>query len=223
MADFSLSQLTKICTRCLRAKPATLECFSPHRMGKYGIHSLCRPCKKINDAERRARPDQKARQKAWRDANKDYVKRYNDAYRVEHKSTEYVARWRANNIERAREQEAARNRNRRQTDPAYLLKCRLSSRLKMMLQGKAGKTTEQILGYSSDQLRAHIERQFTKGMSWDRVMAREIEIDHILPVASFRIVSLDDPDMKVCWALANLRPMWTKENRSKGKKRLTLL
>lgn len=223
MADAILSQSTKACTRCAEMKPATLECFPPHRMGKYGVHSLCRPCKKMADAERRARPDQKARQKAWRDANKDYVKRYNDAYRVDHKSTDYVARWRASNIEHARKQEAERNRKRRRNDPVYLMKCRISSRLNAMLRDKAGQSTEKILGYTSGQLRVHIERQFTKGMSWERVGAGEIEIDHIIPVSAFQIVSIDDPDMKVCWGLPNLRPMWTSENRSKGKKRLTLL
>jgi hypothetical protein len=60
-------------------------------------------------------------------------------------------------------------------------------------------------------------------MTWERFLAGEIEIDHIIPVTAFSIKSYDDPDIRVCYGLANLRPMWAKDNRRKGAKRLTLL
>ena len=40
---------------------------------------------------------------------------------------------------------------------------------------------EALLGYSMHQLKAHIERQFTKGMGWDAWSRSGIHIDHILP------------------------------------------
>lgn len=261
------------CTRCKQPLPATLEHFPPHKMGKYGLHSHCRPCKKAADAERRARPDQKARQQAWRDANKVVVKDYNKAYRAAgYKSTEDVARWRAANLEhsraygrekmrRLRESNPAKylriareyyyrhheqvlqrardylNRNREQinyravkrfrelyrTDPGFNLRTKVAARLRRMVQDKAGVTTEQILGYTREELLTHIERQFTKGMSWEKLLSGEIHIDHIIPVSHFKCASVHDPEFKACWSLGNLRPMWAKDNLSKQDKILTLL
>lgn len=226
MADGSLGHLTRTCTSCKVAMPATLEFFPPHKPGKYGLHSWCIPCKKKIDTERRNRPDQKLRQQTWRDNNKAYVKAYNEEYRKDHPSTPYVAAWRLENLEHVRAYCRERNRRYRETDPAYLLKGRMSARISAMLSpfgGKRGSTTEQIVGYTKGELKRHIERQFTKGMSWDKMMKGMIEIDHIIPVSSFNITSYDDPLIKVCWGLANLRPMWSKDNRSKGKKLVTLL
>lgn len=75
-------------------------------------------------------------------------------------------------------------------------------------------TAERLLGYSLTDLRGHLERQFTKGMTWARFLAGEIHIDHITPQAAF---DLSKPAEWVqCWALPNLRPLWAKENRQKG-------
>lgn len=221
MADAGIAGVVRVCTRCHEPKRADLESFPPHKMGKYGLHSVCRPCKKLEDAERRNRPEQLARQKAWRDANKDKVRAYNQAYRnAGYRSTDHVNRWRKSNIDRVRREDARRARERRATDPAFRLLGRVRARLRSMID-KKGKRTDQVLGFTSDDLRAHLERQFTKGMGWHNM--GEWHIDHIVPVASFTITSADDADFKACWALTNLRPMWADENRSKGDRRLTLL
>ena len=77
-------------------------------------------------------------------------------------------------------------------------------------------TVEKLCGYSVIKLREHLEMQFTKGMTWDRFMAGDIHIDHIIPKSSFDLTSIDD--VRKCWCLSNLRPMWAKENVKKGKK-----
>jgi hypothetical protein len=224
MADETVSVPTKVCTRCGEEKPATREFFPPHKHGKYGVHSLCRLCKKIDDASRRARPDQQVRQQAWRDANKDLVKLNNAAYRqAGYSSTAAVAAWRIKNLEHARKLAREGARRRRAEDVAFRLKARISARLYTMIKEKNGRATEELLGFTRAALKSHIERQFTKGMSWDALMRGEIEIDHIIPVSAFKITTTEDPNFKVCWALANLRPMWSRANRSKGAKRLTLL
>jgi hypothetical protein len=224
MADADHIGAMKRCTACNEAKPATVGFFPPHNPGKYAVHSLCIPCKKADDARRRGRPDQKARQKAWRDANKERVREYNLAYRAAgYKSTEHGAEWRAKNLERARAHDREYEKRRRATDPAYKLKCRLSARLNAMLNGKKCAPSEVLLGYTRHELIAHLERQFTRGMSWDAFGRGEIEVDHIIPVRSFKISNVDDPDFKACWGLPNLRPLWKKQNRSKGGKVLTLL
>jgi hypothetical protein len=87
--------------------------------------------------------------------------------------------------------------------------------------GKAGRSWFELVDYSLDDLKRHIERQFTKGMSWENM--GEWHIDHIVPVASFSFSSPEEPEFKACWSLANLRPMWAEENQRKSAKRIFLI
>lgn len=79
----------------------------------------------------------------------------------------------------------------------------------------------QHLGYTPAELRCHIERQFEPGMSWEN--KGQWHIDHIVPVSAFRIESIDSPEFRACFGLANLRPVWARVNLSKGSKRTHLL
>jgi len=71
--------------------------------------------------------------------------------------------------------------------------------------------TETLLGYSKADLRAHIERQFRPGMSWQK--RNSFHIDHIVPVAYFFRNGVYDP--KVINALENLQVLTPAENRAK--------
>lgn len=224
MAESAVAYPLRRCTRCGEEKIATLEFFPPHKIGKHGLFSRCRPCKKVDDAERRSRPDQMERQRKWREDNKAKVKAYNEKYRESgYSSTQHVAHWREKNLEHARSYQRELQKRRRREDPSFLLKGRMSARLTSMLKGKGSQRSEDLLGYTMEELRLHIERQFSKGMSWDKVRRGLIEIDHIIPVKAFNITSIDDPDFKVCWSLANLRPLWADQNRSKNGRRTHLL
>ncbi len=80
---------------------------------------------------------------------------------------------------------------------------------------------EDFVGYSTQQLKNHLEAQFTKDMNWERFRLGEIHIDHIVPVSSF---DLSDPDeLKSAWAITNLRPLWAKDNLIKSSKRIYLI
>ena len=61
-------------------------------------------------------------------------------------------------------------------------------------RGGESPTVERLLGYTISDLMDHIERQFTKGMTWDRMMAGEIHIDHITPQAAGSSPRLRGPD-----------------------------
>lgn len=87
--------------------------------------------------------------------------------------------------------------------------------------GKGGKGWQQLVGYTATDLKRHLERQFIKGMSWDNY--GEWHVDHIIPVASFTFTTPDDPDFKACWALTNLRPLWSGDNIRKSDNRLHLI
>lgn len=91
----------------------------------------------------------------------------------------------------------------------------------VLRKGKGGKTTANLVGWTISELRAHLEKQFLGGMSWANM--GDWHIDHIVPLASFSISDHADPELRRAWALSNLRPLWAKENMSKGAKKLTLL
>jgi hypothetical protein len=89
----------------------------------------------------------------------------------------------------------------------------LYSTLKRMDTKKSDHTIK-LLGYSADDLKLHIENQFTEGMSWDN--HGEWHIDHIKPIKAFFNEGVTDP--KIINSLSNLQPLWAKDNLSKGAK-----
>ncbi|NBW15807.1 MAG: hypothetical protein EBR82_48255 [Caulobacteraceae bacterium] len=95
------------------------------------------------------------------------------------------------------------------------LKARMRARVRAHLKG-SGKTPDwpTWLGYSVDDLRAHLEARFTEGMTWQNI--GRWHIDHIRPLASFTITGPDCPEFRAAWALENLQPLWAKDNLSKG-------
>ena len=192
MAESSLLQF-KICTKCRARKPATEEFF--HREGA-GLKGKCRPCRLEGSRQRWAEglgAEWRARHaadpsrrlsvaKAWRDANRD-------------KCAEYGRRKHAKLMENS----GAR------------LSANISCYMRQSLKGsKLGRKWQTLVGYTTEELRIHLERQFVGGMTWANY--GEWHIDHIRPVSSFGFKSPEDPDFHSCWALSNLRPLWAMDN-----------
>jgi 5-methylcytosine-specific restriction endonuclease McrA len=120
-------------------------------------------------------------------------------------------------------------------DPEFNIRQRLRAAMRRKRQGykmgdliraalKRGGSTpkfEDFVGYSTNDLRVHLEAQFTKGMDWNKFARGEIHIDHIVPISSF---DLSDPeDLRRAWAITNLRPLWAEENLKKSSKRIYLI
>lgn len=97
----------------------------------------------------------------------------------------------------------------------------VSSAVRMSLKGRKRASVETLLGFEMETLRAHLERQFDKRMSWANF--GEWHIDHILPMALYPFETEHDDNFKLCWALTNLRPLWKAENLRKSSKRTLLL
>lgn len=74
------------------------------------------------------------------------------------------------------------------------------------------KETYKYLGYSHKELKAHLERNFSEGMSWENY--GEWQVDHIIPIAEFVRLGVTCP--KKINALENLVPMWAYENYAKS-------
>jgi len=77
---------------------------------------------------------------------------------------------------------------------------------------KKEKTTIEILGYSAEDLKKHMESLFLDGMTWENWGLWEI--DHIRPISSFD----KDVDPKVVNELSNLQPLWANDNLKKRNK-----
>ena len=99
-----------------------------------------------------------------------------------------------------------------------------------MSKAITGKTDDAVLvrefGYTATGLRAHLERQFARGMTWENYAgnlpwgskARKWHADHILPKVSFGY-----DERRTAYAMTNLRPLWERQNLLKGQVRELLI
>jgi hypothetical protein len=109
----------------------------------------------------------------------------------------------------------ARRRRLYREDPRTWLDDRMSNQIYLSLRkNKGGRGWESLVGYTLDDLIAHLEQQFDERMSWSN--AGQWHIDHILCKAVFRYESPSDPEFALCWSLENLAPVWGPENTSKS-------
>lgn len=97
----------------------------------------------------------------------------------------------------------------------YLWRSILGASLKRLKQHKNAKTIE-LLGYTHQQLKEHLENLFQPGMSWDNHGNKlgQWNVDHKIAVTKF---DLDTPP-SIVNALSNLQPMWAIDNFKKGNK-----
>lgn len=144
------------------------------------------------------------RENAWRSRNHDKIR---DAER---------ARYAANiDVERAKARE--REAKKRSTGRGKL-DSNMSRGVRKSLQSgrKGGRSWESLVGYSVGDLKEHLEKQFTQGMTWANY--GEWHIDHRVPLSVHNYETPDDIDFQKAWCLSNLQPMWALNNLSKGAK-----
>lgn len=180
-----------VCTKCSEAKSS--DCYGM-RLDRGVPYRQCRDCMNA---------------RKWAQKNPDRMKAASRA-------------WQARNPERTREIWREMAARKRANGPAYRLHSRISNQVWQVLRDKKkGRPTFTMLGYAADQLKAHIERQFVRGMGWHNM--DEWHIDHIIPLSSFTITGPDDPELRRAWSLTNLRPLWAKENMQKSDSRTFLI
>lgn len=151
----------------------------------------------------------------WRADNDNYFKTYRQDNRISR--NEYNKKWRAENPDKAKKHAVDDYIKNRTTT-----KGRLSASIKSGILGsirkgsKRKRAWELLVGYEVEQLKLHLEQQFTVGMSWDNYGAWHI--DHIIPISAHNYETPDDIDFHRCWSLNNLRPLWALENIIKSNK-----
>lgn len=131
------------------------------------------------------------------------------------KGKQYFESWKANNPDAYRQRYERANKKVYST-PEGKFRCLLSNALYRALKGIRKHRREfEKLGYTLEELKQHLERQFQPGMTWENY--GEWHVDHVVPVTKCqKIVSLDDPAVKEVWGLPNLQPLWAEQNSVKS-------
>lgn len=223
----------KTCRLCRTEKP--LVEFLKRKDQKDGFHFWCKPCLKIKKAE----SYQKNREKAlahmaeYRRLNPEKVAAAKKAAMLknpEHYSSkrkaDYLARqeeskararqWKAENPERRAKTESEYRKRRYRQDPVYALETLCRARILLAFSAKRIRKespTAKMLGCGYSELRTHLERQFSPGMSWGN-RGTEWHIDHRIPLSS---ASTAEELERLCH-FSNLQPLWAADNYSKGAK-----
>lgn len=100
--------------------------------------------------------------------------------------------------------------------------------LKSTSSSKNNKSCLDFLGYSIQDLKQHLERQFEPWMTWEnwgKYYPKTFDenptwqIDHIIPHSHFSYTSMEDEQFQKCWSLSNLRPLSAKQNVIDGNRR----
>jgi hypothetical protein len=163
----------------------------------------------------------KIAEKKYREKNKEKLNEYYKEWSKEKKDylKEYIQEYRKQNKEKIKEVKRNYQKQKRHTDPIYKLISNFRTAIYTVLkEHDLGKYTNyfKMVGYSPKDLRTHLEKQFTDGMSWENY--GKWHVDHIKPISSFIFNSSEDEEFKICWALDNLQPMWGIENIKKSNK-----
>ncbi|QDP47316.1 MAG: hypothetical protein Unbinned4388contig1000_35 [Prokaryotic dsDNA virus sp.] len=206
--------MSKKCAKCKKVKDFSE--FSKSKRAKDGLQCRCKVCDKdYRDANIESR--MKAN-KAWNEANKDKVAAHRKTWREANR--EKIAAWREANIgtEKSHDYFRSYHKERRLSDPLFRLSCNLRNRTWTAFNRKGYKKkskTQEMLGVDWEVCKAHIERQFTKDMTWDNY--GEWHIDHVIPLAS---ANTEEELIKLCH-YTNLQPLWAEDNLKKGAKIIT--
>lgn len=151
------------------------------------------------------KPDVVAAEKAsWQRQNRDKCREANRRYME--RNPERLAETRRRSKEKAR------------ASPRNRIAAAVAAGIRGALRGKKAKRTFEMLGYTVEDLMAHLERQFLPGMTWDNYGLYGWHIDHEIPLSAFNYQTPEDIDFHRAWGLKNLRPLWASENLSKSNK-----
>jgi hypothetical protein len=92
---------------------------------------------------------------------------------------------------------------------------RISGRIRKILKGERHKVSFRngIVKFTDAELMDHLSKQFQPGMTW-RNYGDVWHIDHKIPVRAFNLECAHD--IKRCWSLENLQPLFIEDNLRKG-------
>lgn len=213
----------KNCTKCGVKKDD--NCFY---INKLWCKSCCKQYKLDN------KETIKEYKKQFNANNKEAIKEYKKQYRLDHK--EIIKENRRNYNLQNRGMINKYQRTKYENNSAFKLRQIISSSIRKILKingmSKGGSSFIQSIGYTIQELRDHLEKQFEPWMTWHNHGKYDVktwddvdsntwtwQIDHIVPHSTFNYTSMKDQTFKDCWRLSNLRPLSAKQNIKEGNRR----
>lgn len=216
-------EIYRICKKCNISKNI-IDFGHGYNNGVIYYYKKCKFCDKDRVLNKNKRSKSKYRKKI---ANQQQI--YYNLHKEECRA--YNKKYYENNKEKIKNNSKNYLYNRRKNDVLFLLKDLFSSRIRNMIK-KNGKSIKEILPYSIQSLKQHLESKFESWMNWENWGRYDIKtwndqdfstwkwnIDHIVPQSKFLFSSIDDEEFKKCWSLENLRPFSAKQNISEGARR----
>jgi len=188
----------KICSKCKVKKPGG-EFYIDSR-AKDGLCWCCKDCRKVYGRK-------------YYNKNREHL--ILKASIVKH-TDEYMQEYRERNKLKLRLYKRKYDTKRKSKNMQFRLSCALRSRLNKAIKNnqKSGSVIGD-LGCSIEELKRWLEQQFRPGMGWKNY--GKWHIDHIKPLSSFDLINKKQLKKACHWF--NLRPLWAKENLSKGDKK----
>jgi hypothetical protein len=90
--------------------------------------------------------------------------------------------------------------------------------IRFMMGRNRTERLRELIGMTPEQLRVHIENQFTAGMTWEN-FGRGLgkwNVDHRIPLTHFKNLGMDVEEQKIAFSYRNLSPKWFIDNIQKG-------
>lgn len=153
--------------------------------------------------------------KIWRKNNPNKIKEYTKiaSIKYKYKKIKYNQKY----FQKNKHKINIKNKIKYHTDINKRINSFMKTSIKYSLKNqKNGKSWKYFVDYDENKLKNHLQSQFTEGMTWEKFLNAEIVIDHILPIKLFDFKNINDPQLKICWGLNNLKPMWYKDNLRKN-------
>jgi hypothetical protein len=231
----------KYCTKCCKIKHINNFC-------KRG--NICKECVNTYSVNYYRKRGRKERKKTYliidnkricntckinKPISEFYLRKDNNTYRGEcincHIENKHIYR---KNFKKEIKISRANNHIKRNNDPFYKLRNKISNLIRIALKksnGSKSVSCMKYLPYSIKELKIHLESQFESWMNWNNqgeyVLSQwndndlstwKWQIDHIIPQSILPSSSMEDENFKKCWALENLRPLSAKDNLYKSNK-----
>jgi len=202
---------TKVCNKCSIKKDI---CEFAKDKNRYdGLQPLCKICNKEYKSQYYLDNKEKIlnKSKIFYKKNKDFIKKRVKVWgkNNEDKTKNYKKKY----VEKHRDTINERMSERKKNEPILKLKMLYRSKINKILGSKRDKTFD-LIGCSPLQLKEHLEKKFTVGMSWENHGLFGWHIDHKIPISSAKNVE----ELKTLCHFTNLQPLWAEDNLRKHNK-----
>ncbi len=208
----------KVCSRCGIEKPK--KEFHKRKDNNDGFRSHCKKCQH-QSLKKRLKEIKENNPKEWNRRKKQWALKHRENRKLNpEKYKKWERDWKNNNIEKYKKN--SKNAwKKRMEKIEFRIGHNVKNLILLSLKGnKNGRHWEHLVGYTTRELKEHLEKQFEPWMNWDNwgrhgTNKRTWQIDHKKPIKSFRFENTKDPEFKKCWALENLQPLDALENARK--------